>query len=81
MIAWLQTSKGKIMISFEIFYKDLGENDFPSLDTACMVKEFCSGNFVETYFENCGDMVEYVDKEKLLKNNTDAFQLSIRNVI
>ncbi len=61
-------------MDFEIFYKGEMEGEFPSPDGEYMIREDApGGGFVESYFKNGMDMLEYIDKHQMLRNNTDAF--------
>jgi hypothetical protein len=62
---------------FEIFYKDVQEGDFPSPEAEYMIKEPApGGGFVESYFKNGLDMLDYIDREKMIREDSEPFPLS-----
>ncbi len=62
------------MSKFEIFYKGEMEGEFPSPDGEYMIREDApGGGFVEVYFKNGMEMVDYIDNHKMLHDNNDPF--------
>ena len=65
-------------MGFEIFYKGEMEGEFPSPDGEYMIREDAPcGGFVEVYFKNGVEMLDYIDEKGMIRNNTDAFPTAL----
>lgn len=62
-------------MEFEIYYEDkFNDSDELSTQSKFMIKEAApGGGFNETTFDNGLDMVNYIDKEKLLSDDEIPF--------
>lgn len=61
-----------------VYYENLFEDDIEmlSISSKFMISEPCpsgDGAVIESIFENGIDLVEYIDKHKLLQDNTNPF--------
>ena len=69
------------MREFEIFYKDVEVGEFPSPETEYMIREPApGGGFVESYFKNGLDMLDFIDSNQMLRENDNPFPLVISEV-
>lgn len=70
------------MREFEIFYKDVEIGEFPSPETEYMIRERNSdGSFVESYFKNGIDMLDFIDSHQLLRYNSVPVPIVLNSVM